>query len=45
MDDFVKWTKAKIAKKQQHELKNGILTVILPKAHKAKTKKISVKQV
>lgn len=25
MDDFVKWTKAKIAKKQQHELKNGIL--------------------
>lgn len=25
MDDFVGWTKAKIAKKQQHELKNGIL--------------------
>lgn len=25
MDDFVKWTKGKIAKKQQHELKNGIL--------------------
>lgn len=25
MDEFVKWTKAKIAKKQQHELKNGIL--------------------
>jgi 16S rRNA (guanine527-N7)-methyltransferase len=25
MEDFVKWTKGKIAKKQQHELKNGIL--------------------
>ena len=25
MDDFVKWTKNKIAKKQQHALKNGIL--------------------
>ena len=25
MDDFVKWTRNKIAKKQQHELKNGIL--------------------
>jgi 16S rRNA (guanine527-N7)-methyltransferase len=25
MDDFVKWTKGKIAKKQRHELKNGIL--------------------
>jgi len=25
MDDFVKWTRSKIAKKQQHELKNGIL--------------------
>lgn len=25
MDDFVKWTKKKIAKKQNHELKNGIL--------------------
>jgi len=25
MDDFVKWTKKKITKKQQHELKNGIL--------------------
>ena len=25
MDDFVKWTKGKIAKKQKHELKNGIL--------------------
>jgi len=25
MDDFVKWTKNKIAKKQNHELKNGIL--------------------
>ncbi|RUA12180.1 MAG: 16S rRNA (guanine(527)-N(7))-methyltransferase RsmG [Flavobacteriia bacterium] len=25
MDDFVKWTRKKIAKKQQHELKNGIL--------------------
>ena len=25
MDDFVKWTKGKIAKKQQHQLKNGIL--------------------
>jgi len=25
MDEFVKWTKNKIAKKQQHELKNGIL--------------------
>lgn len=25
MDDFVKWVKNKIAKKQQHELKNGIL--------------------
>ncbi|MDP3359757.1 MAG: 16S rRNA (guanine(527)-N(7))-methyltransferase RsmG [Lutibacter sp.] len=25
MDEFVKWTKSKIAKKQQHELKNGIL--------------------
>ena len=25
MDDFVKWTKGKIAKKQQHEIKNGIL--------------------
>ncbi|MFZ2284471.1 MAG: 16S rRNA (guanine(527)-N(7))-methyltransferase RsmG [Lutibacter sp.] len=25
MDEFVKWTKAKIAKKQQHELKNGVL--------------------
>ena len=25
MDDFTKWTKGKIAKKQQHELKNGIL--------------------
>jgi len=25
MDDFVKWTKTKIAKKQNHALKNGIL--------------------
>ncbi len=25
MNDFVKWTKKKIAKKQQHELANGIL--------------------
>lgn len=25
MDEFVTWTKSKIAKKQQHELKNGIL--------------------
>jgi 16S rRNA (guanine527-N7)-methyltransferase len=25
MDDFVKWTKGKIAKKQKHEVKNGIL--------------------
>jgi len=25
MDDFVKWTKTKIAKKQNHSLKNGIL--------------------
>ncbi|MDO9275781.1 MAG: 16S rRNA (guanine(527)-N(7))-methyltransferase RsmG [Lutibacter sp.] len=25
MDEFVKWTSSKIAKKQQHELKNGIL--------------------
>ncbi|MDH3323420.1 MAG: 16S rRNA (guanine(527)-N(7))-methyltransferase RsmG [Flavobacteriaceae bacterium] len=25
MDDFVNWTKKKIAKKQNHELKNGIL--------------------
>lgn len=25
MDDFVKWTHQKIAKKQRHELKNGIL--------------------
>ena len=25
MDDFVKWTKGKIAKKQNHEIKNGIL--------------------
>ena len=25
MDDFVKWTKGKIAKKQRNELKNGIL--------------------
>ena len=25
MDDFVKWTRGKIAKKQRHELKNGIL--------------------
>jgi len=25
MDEFVKWTKGKIAKKQKHELKNGIL--------------------
>ena len=25
MDDFVKWTRNKIAKKQKHELKNGIL--------------------
>lgn len=25
MDDFVKWTRNKIAKKQRHELKNGIL--------------------
>nr|MBP9602447.1 16S rRNA (guanine(527)-N(7))-methyltransferase RsmG [Lutibacter sp.] len=25
MEDFTKWTKGKIAKKQQHELKNGIL--------------------
>lgn len=25
MDDFKKWTKGKIAKKNQHELKNGIL--------------------
>lgn len=25
MEDFVKWTKGKIAKKQNHELKNGIL--------------------
>ena len=31
------------ADKIQAELKNGILTVILPKAHKSKTKKISVK--
>jgi len=27
MDDFVKWTKGKIAKKQQHEIKNGILSL------------------
>ena len=33
------------ADRVEAELKNGILTVILPKAHKAKTKKISVKQV
>lgn len=25
MDEFVKWIRSKIAKKQQHELKNGIL--------------------
>ncbi len=25
MDDFVKWTRKKVAKKQRHELKNGIL--------------------
>ena len=25
MDDFVKWVRKKIAKKQQHSLKNGIL--------------------
>ena len=25
MDDFIKWTRTKIAKKQKHELKNGIL--------------------
>ncbi|UMB59251.1 16S rRNA (guanine(527)-N(7))-methyltransferase RsmG [Lutibacter sp. A80] len=25
MDDFVKWTRKKIAKKQHHEIKNGIL--------------------
>jgi len=25
MDDFVKWTRKKISKKQNHELKNGIL--------------------
>ena len=25
MNDFVKWTRGKIAKKQRHELKNGIL--------------------
>ena len=25
MDDFVKWTRKKVAKKQKHELKNGIL--------------------
>ena len=25
MDDFVKWTRKKVAKKQQHALKNGIL--------------------
>jgi 16S rRNA (guanine527-N7)-methyltransferase len=25
MEDFVKWTKGKIAKKQNHEIKNGIL--------------------
>lgn len=25
MDDFVKWTRKKVAKKQYHELKNGIL--------------------
>lgn len=25
MDDFVKWTRKKVTKKQQHELKNGIL--------------------
>jgi len=25
MDDFVKWTHQKVAKKQRHELKNGIL--------------------
>lgn len=25
MDDFVKWTQKKVAKKQRHELKNGIL--------------------
>ncbi|RXP64608.1 16S rRNA (guanine(527)-N(7))-methyltransferase RsmG [Lutibacter sp. HS1-25] len=25
MEDFVKWTRGKIAKKQQHDLKNGIL--------------------
>jgi len=25
MDDFVKWTRKKIIKKQQHDLKNGIL--------------------
>lgn len=31
------------ADKIQAELKNGILTVILPKAHKSKSKKISVK--
>jgi len=25
MEDFVKWTKGKVSKKQRHELKNGIL--------------------
>ena len=25
MDDFVKWTRKKVAKKQHHELKNGVL--------------------
>lgn len=25
MDDFVKWTRTKITKKQKHELKNGVL--------------------
>lgn len=25
MEDFVKWTRGKVAKKQRHELKNGIL--------------------
>ncbi len=25
MDDFVKWTRKKVAKKQNHEIKNGIL--------------------
>ncbi len=25
MDDFVKWTRKKVAKKQNHQLKNGIL--------------------